>query len=86
MDGVSGNYFAIQEHQGQAILNLFLYKALERSCAVNGIISFSGEFLGSCRADIQRKVLLIQNLAELSDLQLHDVFNQILRQPVWIGP
>src|SRR5881296_1643628 len=78
---VSGLDLAIEQHQSQTVLNLFLNQPLERASAIDRVEAFPSEFLHYALAYFQLQIFLLEDPGERANLQLNNASDQFGRQP-----
>ena len=73
-------HFSGDELFAQLIENKPLYGSLDRSCAVDGVVTFFGDKADGIVSNAQFYALLYQHLVNVSYLEPYDLFNIVLAE------
>src|SRR5438067_8877066 len=82
LDGLSFANFAFEDVDRERIENFFLDRAPERARAVNRIVTFAGKQRFRRIGKIERDLLLFESFGQTTELNLDNLFQVILGQPI----
>src|SRR5438874_11552818 len=82
MDGLTFADVAFQDVDTEWVENFFLDRAPERTRSVNRIETFARQQFLSRVGELEGNLLLLETLRQATELDLHNLFQVVLTEPV----